>query len=518
MAGILKTGALLIMALSTLTPAALSAATPKAVIRYQGQGELPTRWSAAVGQAREKGYNWVGYFVRRQMPDNEFFLSRNGHHMRISGIVYGNQSSLEEMVSTPIPAVSQDSLLKNEVRRALGNFSSGKKGGHPLVEKGVAVLFGFSPAARQRGIPDSLVCMTTDLPFESLGNGLIWLGETSVDNSTALLISLYPDLENPRARKLLLRSLTLQAPRPETVLDFFKERLSNGEPDDIRLAAINALGELNHPQSLKLLQDQIRANPAGEFAEEAVESIGYLTVPGSLETLLACTGESYGEAVRLEAVESLGYRSEVEATQALNRLLFEDPDEDIQDEALESLLHPRDPQSSIAVIKDVLKRHPNEDIREEAVEFLAHLPETEALSLLRATLQNDRSEDVQDECLDVLGSLKKRAGVPLLIETFKNHPSRKIRGEALETLANLAAREVNELASQTLLSKDELSLQMSALRALEDLPDNRGLNRIIETSRTHPSVKIRKAAIRMLGDSDDPRAWNALLALFDTQM
>jgi hypothetical protein len=225
----------------------------------------------------------------------------------------------------------------------------------------------------------------------------------------------------------------------------------------VRIAAIEALGQLGRVQSVPLLS-LITQLPHADLAQAALAALGQIGHPDALLPLLT-TLHSSGREYSLKALYALRRHPTTEVIEALQRIATIDEDAVIVSAVLGVLAEMATAESVVALIG--LMIHPKR--RKQCVELLSQLSEVN-IPL-------------------VAGGLKHRhVGVRLAI---------------VEVLAQMR----HPLATQYLLGvlkDDEVSLRLTAVTCLGELEPQGIKQNLLEVVRTDSNVAVRRVAEKVL--------------------
>ena len=479
---------------------------------------LSARWQKALEMAGLKGNKedfWVGYSVIALTPEGEYFWSNGRFTLHTTYPDFDNweaRPSLAAMLAgdTATPGIPAMEILQAEARRVLENRSTGQHNQHRLVEKPLAIIFGYSRGAATPSDFHQIRLVSMDMPPRLEDAPLYWMGTAEAAESANLLREMYSSLST-RKKEFIIRAAGLHH-APAQVVAFLADVLRSAPQRELRERAAAGLGRQNHPLALETLRNAAANDLSADVREEAVEAIGEQQAPGAIEALIEFARNSHETEIRETALEALGERNTSPGNAVLQEAVYRDKEPEVQGAALEALAEQRN-AASLAFLKRVLQDHPDVEIREEAVQYLPYQPGIMLSETLLSIAFGDHSDAVQETAVEALLLVSGPERSASLIRIYREHPSRDIRIEAIEILAEVAVDLAVATLNKTISDTGNYSLRLTALYTLAELPGDAGMEQIIRLALNAPELQIRKAAIRCLGESDSPVAHHALIDL-----
>jgi putative heme-binding domain-containing protein len=232
---------------------------------------------------------------------------------------------------------------------------------------------------------------------------------------------------------------------------------SKGSPVPLRVAAVEALAEIQDRESLPMLRSRFTAEPEVELRRAIARALGALSDKEGLDVLIAAVREDRTpEPVRdaaLEAVEAIGTEK---AVKALCQLLLESQSLTMQAAPRTPLPAPRlpgliaalgrfqDPAAVPPLIGSLRNSAPA--VRAAAVDALAAIvgrrpddPVHGQVAQVVRGLIADPAVAVQQRAIAAAGALRDRAAIPGLLAAAERSESRFEAGLALAALPDLHA-------------------------------------------------------------------------------
>jgi beta-lactamase regulating signal transducer with metallopeptidase domain/HEAT repeat protein len=469
------------------SPAATPPRPPTIVRSADAATPFASRWAAAEGDARSRGWSayWIGYSVQPPSGLRGFLYSDRGATVFGSGFHMSGTFS-GQFDDMRFPGVSIAPLVgASEPDR-------------------IKLLFSFSGGTRPtltRTHASSLA-----LPVDLSGRPLFWLGDADTSQSLPVVARLFASQSDPTTKSDLVTALGLHEDSSQVVPELVRI-LTGSTSTDVRSEAAERLGWHSTPASLAALERAARTDRAEDVRKDAVEAIGDLHMAEATPALIALAQTLDDREVRREAVETLGQRSEPAAREALVAIARTDRDVDVQREAVETLGELAAPEAHAALV-DIARAHPNVDVRREAIETLGHTGRgDDVVELLARVVREDTSADVQREAVETLGEIANGRGLTAVVKFALDHPLADVRREAIETLVDHAPQKTAiEILGQIIAADRDADIRNEALEGLSELPGGAGIPTLIDVARTNPDKGVRSEALKRLVESDDPRA------------
>ena len=273
---------------------------------------------------------------------------------------------------------------------------------------GVILLFGFDPGAPAGDAVRHVRLREPDVPLDTGGLSVRWLGIARDDESVALLERLSAASGDPAARAEIAAALTLHGDSRMAVPAV--ARLLEAEPDRrVRAEAIQWLDRHAGAEVFALMRDALATDPSAEVRSAVTTSIDQPAVRDTFDV----------EAALLAAV-------------------FEDEDPRVREDAL-AALEDLPGEAAGAGIRRVATDHPDPEIREQAVQALEEIPGEDRAALLERIVFEDPAPDVREAAFHVLSDLGSPA-VAGLRRIVREHPDPRMRSGAVAELEDLGTR------------------------------------------------------------------------------
>jgi HEAT repeat protein len=288
------------------------------------------------------------------------------------------------------------------------------------------------------------------------------------------------------------------------------ERCS-GSDDDTKLAALNALMQMDDARARPILQRVLARRDAGSVClrRKAVFLIAQESAAGSEDILLASARSDPDPEVREQAVFWLSQVGTDKAVVALDSILRQSSDRALQEKAVFALSQHGSERALQAIRTYAERQDVPSDLREKAIFWIGQSGGKENEAFLRGLYGRLKEPELKNK---VLFSVSQAGGAEntrwlLAVARDATQPV-ELRKQAL-FWAGQADAPIADLASLYGSIRDrELREQVIFVYSQRDEPA--AVDQLLDIARRDPDPALRKKALFWLGQSQDPRAAKAL--------
>ena len=396
------------------------------------QQSLSSRWVWALqkgGGQFQDGF-WVVYTFKRLMEKNETigFYTEDQHGPTLFEVLTGGRSPAKQDASKR--------SVTEEARRILNET----EGAQEEVWKEVAVLVRFEKSIKNIERV-SLSNLHQTYPLKRLP--VVLLGPAESSQSIELLKSLYDKTEATKRKEDIIAAIALHQ-KPELVLPFLKQVVTNQQDSSLRESAVFWLGQTDEPEALKFLVNLINNPGSTELRKKAVFSISQMNIPEASQALMKFAQQAGNSETRLEAIFWISQQGYPEAPKVLEKIAFEETDEEVQKKAVFSISQLRG-RTGRPVLTRIAAKHPDTNAREEAVFWLGQTGGESEANVLEKIVQEDANFNVKKKAIFSLSQMNKDLAIPRLERIAKNHPDREMRKEAIFWLGQMQDRRATDI-------------------------------------------------------------------------
>jgi len=300
-------------------------------------------------------------------------------------------------------------------------------------------------------------------------------------------------------------------------------RGNGDERDDERVAALNALLQMNADQAMPILKQVLARRDAcsANLREKALFLVSQKRTPETENILLDAVRNDPDEDVRRKAVFWLGQVNTDRAASALESMLASNTtSEELREQAVFALMQQSGDRGSRAVRVIAQDASAPTGLREKAVFWLGQKRSPENAAFLRdlfSRLSATRSEKDDEVAQKILFSLSQMRGEgnDRWLMTIAADPkySVEVRKQAIFSAGQAGVSSADLIGLYDKVSGDEVKGQL--IWVLSSQNETAATDKLIEIAKHDPNVEMRKKAIFWLGQSRDPRVKQLLLDIIN---
>ncbi len=305
------------------------------------------------------------------------------------------------------------------------------------------------------------------------------------------------------------KALSLADPHLSSLRLLEEQYAQQAEEDDIRLAALQALAEVDPDRALPILTRLLERRDE-ESARLRKRAMLILSMHGSEEAtdlVLRAATEDPDPEVRSHAVRYLGSLSDDRVGDVLARVLFEeDQPREVKESAVVALLIREDDRSFDILQRVALDPDQPPEIRERAIHYLGEHRSDQNLRMLMALFDQVDDPPLQQAVVMAVGQNKDERARDWLVGILRNPD---VPGRVRERAFFWVGMD-DEVSTEQLIGIyrdiDDVGLRRAALMAIGEREEEASLKFIMQVAGSDEAPEIRRMAVFWLGQSDDPRA------------
>ncbi len=288
------------------------------------------------------------------------------------------------------------------------------------------------------------------------------------------------------------------------------------EDDDIRVAALNALLQMDAEQALPILKQVLARRDPGSVTlrRKAIFLVSQKRTPETARILLDAARTDPDPEVRQQAVFWLSQVPSEEAVTALDSILSSTNDPELQDKAVFALSQHRSERAGAILRAYAERRDAPLDTRANAIFWLSQHRGAENSAFLRGLFAKLENEELKEKVLFSLSQMRGEENSRWLLEVAQNgQEGIEIRKKALfwagqgrAPIADLVAL-YNQMDNAEM--KDQLIFVYSQRR------ESAAVDKLLVIAKTDTDRELRKKALFWLGQSRDPRVAELLLQIIN---
>jgi HEAT repeat protein len=288
-----------------------------------------------------------------------------------------------------------------------------------------------------------------------------------------------------------------------------------GDDDDDRIAALNALIQMDAERAMPILKQVLARRDAcsAVLRRKAVFLVSQKRTPETANILMGIARNDPDQEVREQAVFWL---SQVPgSTPLLEEILKGNGDNDIKEKALFSISQQSEPRAQQILRDFALRESEDSDLREKAIFWLGQRRGSDNTEFLRTLYSRLTNEDLKEK---VMFSLSQQRGVGneqwLMNIVVNPKEDVELRKKAL-FWAGQSGVATSELVSLYNRLADSDVKEQTIFVFSQRQHDPAAMDKLFDIAKNEKDPELRKKAIFWLGQSRDPRAQQFLIDLIN---
>ena len=289
------------------------------------------------------------------------------------------------------------------------------------------------------------------------------------------------------------------------------------EDDDMRVAALNALMQMDAQEALPVLRKVLARRDACSEAlrKKAVFIVAQKQDDQSADILLGVARGDPSSDVRQTAVFWLGQVSGERSVSLLDSILTSTKDEDLQDKAIFALSQHGGERAGKLLRDLITSPSTSEDVKSRAIFALGHYRANASdFAYLRDVFPTLHSADLEAQVIQSMAQSDDPDNRRWLINVADDpHQDIEVRKKAL-FWAGQGGVPIADLSAMYDRMTDE-PLKEQVIFVLSQRGEREATDKLIDIARHDRNVELRKKAIFWLGQRDDPRVRKLLEELIN---
>lgn len=281
----------------------------------------------------------------------------------------------------------------------------------------------------------------------------------------------------------------------------------------VRRAAAHALGEMQDPKGVSALSEALRSDADAEVRAMAAWALGQIEDAGGVAALAAALRGDRAPAVRRQAAWALGQIEHADGVPALGAALS-DADLEVRRMAVWALGQIETP-TAVEPLAGVLGADTDAKMRSQAAWALGQIEDARGVPALTTALRQDREEEVRKQAAWALGQIESGDAADALGAALRDS-SLAVRRMAIWALGQIDdARAAPALINA--LSDGDPQVRRAATHALGEIDNPTAVDPLGTTLARDADPAVRANAAWALGEIQDRRAAAALAAALKDQ-
>jgi HEAT repeat protein len=296
------------------------------------------------------------------------------------------------------------------------------------------------------------------------------------------------------------------------------ERGCKNEDDDMRIAALQGLMQMDAESALPILQQVLAKRGActEELRKHAVFIVSQKRGDEATTLLLDAARSDPSAEVRAEAIQWLGQAHSARAVAALDSIAMNATDDEVLDKAIFALSQSRDERSDAALRRIATDDRKSAHARTQAIFWFGQTHrDAEDMRFLRELFSRSRDEEIQNSIIQAMSQARTPEAMRWLIDLARDKSiSIDARKNAL-FWAGQSGAELRQFVGLYDEMKGQTEIQNQLIFVFSQRRDREAIDKLMDIATNDPDRDLRKQAIFWLGQSHDPRVQRFLLDLIN---
>jgi HEAT repeat protein len=302
-------------------------------------------------------------------------------------------------------------------------------------------------------------------------------------------------------------------PRPETDTTRAKGCLTDDDDDDMRVAALNGLLQMDADKALPILRKVLARRDACStvLRRKAVFLVSQKRTAETEDILLDAAQHDPDSDVRQQAVFWLSQVPTERAVGMLDSILKTSSDQELQEKAIFALSQQHSPKAADILRAYAERANAPSAVREKAIFWLGQRHSAENATFLRGLYAKLTEEDLKEK---VIFSLAQMGGMRWMMDIAVNEREPIDQRKKALFWAGQSGADLGELATlYDRMQNREMKEQL--IFVYSQRHEAAALDALIKIAKSEQDKELRKKAIFWLGQSHDPRAAQVLLDIIN---
>jgi HEAT repeat protein len=287
-------------------------------------------------------------------------------------------------------------------------------------------------------------------------------------------------------------------------------RAGCGDEDDTRVAALNALLQMDAQRALPILERVLarRDECSAELREKAVFMVSRKGTPEAEAILMRVARTDPSSDVREQAVFWLSNSGSERSLQFIEEILRTSGDTELREKAIYALSRHSNPRAQAVLRGYAESEGAPAELREKAIFWIGQRGTPESAAYLRTLFGRTRDAELKEKLVGAMARTRGSERWLLGVAGDAREPE-DVRKQALFWAGRSSAVSTAELASTYDTLRDR-ELKEQAIFVLAQRGDSAAIDKLIAIARRDSDREMREKAVFWLGRSKDPRAAQTL--------
>jgi TolA-binding protein len=290
---------------------------------------------------------------------------------------------------------------------------------------------------------------------------------------------------------------------------------AQGGEEDVRVAALNALLQMDAEQAMPILRQVLARRDAGSASlrRKAVFLVSQKSTAETENLLLSVARNDPDPGVREQAVFWLSQVPTDRAVNVLGDILRTSTDAKLRERAIFALSQQRSPRAH-QLLRSYAEAGSSAELQEKAIFWIGQQASPDNAAFLRGLYPRLQSQRLKERTLFALSQMSGQGNDRWLMEIATNtREPMEMRKKAL-FWAGQGSAPIGELVNLYNRMPDR-EMREQLIFVYSQRRDRAATDKLIDIARREQDQALRKKALFWLGQSNDPRAAQALLEVIN---
>lgn len=287
--------------------------------------------------------------------------------------------------------------------------------------------------------------------------------------------------------------------------------LPQGDEDDVRMQALNALMQMDAESAMPILRDVLANKDTSRvrLRWRALMIVARKRVDGREDILIDAARNDPDLGVREQAVQWLSMVRTDRAVAALDSILQSATEESLQNRALMALSQQRSDDAGEILMRFAQRSDVSTELRKQAIQWLGH--RRDAAPFLRDYYRGLDDVELKEQILMGMSRNRDEESAEFLLGIAGDESEDlKLRSRALHWLGRMRGIEQDIYALYDHVSESQLKVQLISVYGQRGRRDSLAVDKLIEIVRNETDHDRRSQAIFWLGQTRSARAAEVL--------
>lgn len=290
------------------------------------------------------------------------------------------------------------------------------------------------------------------------------------------------------------------------------------EEQEVRLAALSALMNMNAEQAVPILQEvlQSRDECSVELRRRAVFLISQKMTDESVDVLLdlAHRNPDPDREVREQAIFWLHQVDSPEALDALESILLESDDSEIQEKAIFAISQRSDGGRAVGILKNYAERDDiDSELRANAIFWISQNPDAGGAEYLIDLYPRLDDEELKERAIFAISQAGGPEARSWLMERVRDEREEvDIRKNALFWVGQMGGLQASDFDG-LYGTLDDTEMKEQVIFVASQSGEREAVDFLMEIARSEEDKELKERALFWLGQSNDPRVPEFLMSL-----